>query len=164
MVSGARIALVWVIGAALLFGMFTLVQRWENERRTKVVTTSGQARIVLDRGRDQHFWIEAVLEGPSASRKVRFMLDTGASTTTISETLAQSLGLPKVGTGQFNTANGVVNASLHTAALELPAGLRLERLRVAAMPRLGPDGLLGMDVLGRLQLEQQGKTLTLSLP
>jgi hypothetical protein len=32
------------------------------------------------------------------------------------------------------------------------------------MPKLGSEGLLGMDVLGRLQLEQQGKTLTLSLP
>jgi aspartyl protease family protein len=46
--------------------------------------------------------------------------------------------------------------------LELVGGVRAERLRITALPQLHAP-LLGMDVLGRLPLQQQRNVLRIEL-
>ena len=48
------------------------------------------------------------------------------------------------------------------ADLELEGGVRAERLRIVALPRL-ENPLLGMDVLGRLRWQQQNGALRIDL-
>ena len=60
------------------------------------------------------------------------------------------------------TAGGDVTGVVVRADLELDGGVRVERLRMVALPRLDHP-LLGMDVLGRLRWQQQDGALRIDL-
>ena len=92
------------------------------------------------------------------------MVDTGATQTSISKSLADELGIAEQSSAQFNTVNGTVRAGIAQATISLEGGLSFERQRIALMPQMEGVGLLGMDALGRLKLEQQGKELRISVP
>ena len=66
------------------------------------------------------------------------------------------------GTVRSSTAGGEVVGQVMRADLELDGGVRAERIRVVALPRLR-DPLLGMDVLGRLRWQQQDGSLRIDL-
>ena len=100
--------------------------------------------------------------GRLAGREVEFLVDTGATSTAIPARLADELGLATVGLVQSATAGGVVQGRQVIADLELDGGLRAERLRITALPQLHAP-LLGMDVLGRLPLQQAGNVLRVEL-
>jgi aspartyl protease family protein len=158
-----RIGLVWLILGGVIFAGFSAVQHWENSRRTQVDLGSTETRWVLQRARDGHFHVEAKVSGPLGSETVEFLIDTGATTTSIPSALARSLGLPTLGQQQFNTANGLVQGSIHSASLSLPGGIELKQLRIAALPHMSNQSLLGMDVLRRFRMVQEGRTLSLSI-
>ena len=61
-----------------------------------------------------------------------------------------------------STAGGEVVGQVVRADLELDGGVRAERLRIVALPRL-ENPLLGMDVLGRLRWQQQDGALRIDL-
>jgi aspartyl protease family protein len=158
-----RIGLVWLILGGVIFAGFSAVQHWENSRRTQVVLKGNETRWVLEQARDGHFHVEAKVSGPLGSETVEFLIDTGATTTSIPSALARSLGLPTLGQQQFNTANGIVQGSMHSANLSLPGGIELQQLRIAALPHMSNQSLLGMDVLRRFRIVQEGRTLSLSI-
>lgn len=141
--------------------LFLGFQWWMAEQRKPRLLTdaSGQVQIVLPRDRSGHYFWMAQING----REVEFLVDTGASQTSISQALAQELGLQEQGSAQFSTANGIVRGSLAQATIALDGGLRFERQRIAVLPQMARTGLLGMDVLGKLKLEQQGKELRITL-
>ena len=60
---------------------------------------------------------------------------------------------------QTHTAGGLVRGRLARADLVLEGGVRVERLELVVLPALGDKPLLGMDVLGRLRLQQQSGVL-----
>ncbi len=63
---------------------------------------------------------------------------------------------------QSSTEGGVLQGQIVVGELELQGGVRAEQLRMAALPALeGP--LLGMDVLGRLALQQREGVLRIDL-
>lgn len=70
----------------------------------------GEARIVLEAGPGGHFFFEGEADGAA----VRFMVDTGASVVTLTESDARAAGL-RFGRGDFRvpfeTANGTVYAA-----------------------------------------------------
>jgi aspartyl protease family protein len=142
--------------------LFLAMQWWQAEqRRPRFVTdTNGQIQIVLPRDRTGHYFWQGQING----KEVEFLVDTGATQTSISKNLADELGITEQSSAQFNTANGVVRAGIAQATLSLEGGLRFERQRIALMPQMERVGLLGMDVLGRLKLEQQGKELRITVP
>jgi predicted aspartyl protease len=67
-------------------------------------------------------------------------------------------------TAQFSTANGDVTGGLARSTLRLQGGLTIERHVVAVMPRMDDTALLGMDVLGKLKIEQFDRQLRISFP
>ena len=85
---------------------------------------------------------------------LRLLVDTGASNTVISRQRAEALG--SRGTGQWvqvRTAGGPVTAEVHRLQQVEIGALRLAALEVLVLDETLPgdvDGLLGMDVLGRL--------------
>ncbi|MBB4658142.1 TIGR02281 family clan AA aspartic protease [Parvularcula dongshanensis] len=106
-------------------------------------TVDGEQRIVLRAGPSGHFFFQAEANGAP----VRFMVDTGASYVTLTESDAERAGLrfsPEDFTLRFETANGAVYA----------AGGTLDELRIgdAVIRTLAvvvvPDDKLGGSLFG----------------
>lgn len=103
---------------------------------------------------------------------VQLIIDTGATTTTLSrsafDTLNAQTQLTELGPQLFNTASGVAKGILYRAATVQLGGHRLADVHIAVlefdMPP-GVDGLLGMNVLRnfRFQVEQDEQRLYLQL-
>lgn len=150
-----KFATVWLlIGAALFLG----VQWWQSqERRTRFSVQSGV--VELQRGADGHYHWPGRIDGEA----VDFLVDTGATGSAMPLALARRLGLPEVGQIRTQTAGGEVMGTLVLADVALDGGVRVQRLRVAALPGLGDRPLLGMDVLGRLHWQQRQGVLRIEL-
>ncbi|MCM0608633.1 MAG: clan AA aspartic protease [Ideonella sp. WA131b] len=147
-------ATVWLLLGLL---MFLGVQVWQARERQTRFAIEGQL-VEIRRSADGHYhWL-----GRLAGREVEFLVDTGATGTAIPSRLADELGLPTVGAVQSATAGGVVQGRVVVGDLELEGGVRAERLRITALPQLHAP-LLGMDVLGRLPLQQDRGVLRIDL-
>jgi aspartyl protease family protein len=141
---------VWlVLGVLITLG----VQAWQARAKASRFVVQGST-VSIDRSDDGHYhWA-----GRVAGREVEFLVDTGATASAIPLALAQQLKLPVVGTVQSQTAGGPATGSVVIADLELQGGVRVERLRLTALPGLS-SALLGMDVLGRLRWQQDAGRL-----
>jgi aspartyl protease family protein len=150
-----KFATVWLlIGAALFLG----VQWWQSqERRTRFTVQSGV--VELQRAADGHYHWPGRIDGEA----VDFLVDTGATGSAMPLALARRLGLPEVGQIRTQTAGGEVMGTLVLADVTLDGGVRVQRLRMAALPGLGDRPLLGMDVLGRLHWQQRQGVLRIEL-
>lgn len=106
-----------------------------------------ETRIPMNR--DGHFWLSASINGQPR----RFLVDTGATLTAISENTAIEAGVPQKPIRQvlrMHTANGTVEAELATVA-ELKLGNVVARdLDVVIAPGLGDTNVIGMNLLSRL--------------
>ncbi|KQS57680.1 hypothetical protein ASG17_02950 [Brevundimonas sp. Leaf363] len=96
----------------------------------------------------------AVSVGIERFGRFEFVVDTGASRTTISDTLARQLNLPP---GPRVVVNGVNSAeptaTVRAAEVEI-AGVKLRNVDMPVFPRsrLAADGLLGLDALTQFRL------------
>jgi aspartyl protease family protein len=142
---GLKIATVWLL---LGLGVFMGVQAWQSHQAATQFVAEG-GTIEIRRARDGHYHWPGSIDG----RTVDFLVDTGATRTAIPDALARQLGLPTLGTVNSSTAGGVVTGRIVSGDLVLQGGVRVERLRMVALPDLTVP-LLGMDVLGRLRLQQ----------
>lgn len=94
---------------------------------------------------------------------VTFVVDTGASGTVISQRVAMAAGIRSCTTvGYASTANGVVARCAATVSEITFGDFRVRNLVVAVMPNMSTDALLGMDVLGRLKIQQADHVLSIS--
>ncbi len=152
-----KLATVWLlIGTAL----FVAVQAWQHQAARARFSFDGvNGRIVLKRGPDGHFHWPGHVNGVA----VDFLIDTGATSTTLPKALADKAGLALEGSVRGSTANGVVEGRLARADITLQGGVRAERMRVTVLPRL-ESPLLGMDVISKLKLSQSDGVLTLEAP
>ena len=103
-----KMGLAWVgifAGVFILFAFRGEFQHFGRRLRAEALGSpeaeSGEIRVPM--GDDGHFWVQASINGQSA----RFLIDSGASVTTISRSLAQSAGVPTNGRRWVvETANG----------------------------------------------------------
>jgi aspartyl protease family protein len=112
-----KMAFAWVaiFGVAFLLFAFrgefsSFGQRLRAEATGAPIESRGEVRIPI--GQDGHFWVDAAINGHST----HFLIDSGATTTTISRTAAEQAAVPL--TGQLvpvSTANGVAPMRLATA-------------------------------------------------
>jgi aspartyl protease family protein len=146
---------VWLLLGTLVF---LGVQWWQHRaQQARFHTTGGSVEI--RRGDDGHYRWPGRING----RAVDFLIDTGATGTAIPASLARELGLEPIGAVRSSTAGGVVTGQLVRADVELQGGVSVQRLAIVALPQLGNDPLLGMDVLGRLHWQQRGAVLRFDL-
>lgn len=112
------------------------------------IVEGGETRIPM--ARDGHFWLRAEVNGQPAA----FMIDTGATLTAVSESVADRAGLEPRRGGipiQLNTANGAISAQVTTID-ELRFGSVAARGLDAVMaPNLGETNVIGMNLLSRLK-------------
>lgn len=153
--STFKIATAWLVAGTLMFVAF---QAWMNhEQRTQFSVNGGV--ITLERARDGHFHWPGRLSGVP----VDFLVDTGATSTAIPAALARRAGLATGGSVRSNTAGGTVTGTIGTADVELDGGVTAQRLRVAVLPDLKTP-LLGMDVLSKLRITQEGQRMRIAAP
>lgn len=108
-----KMATVWILIFAVVFVVFAFRgdflafgQRLKAEAFGSAIVNGREVRVPI--GEDGHFWVEGSLNGQPA----RFLVDSGASVTTISREMAQRAGVPD--TGQrivVTTANGPAPAT-----------------------------------------------------
>lgn len=150
-----KIVTVWLLLGLLVFLGF---QWWQHRQQQSSFQFDGGV-IEIRRGADGHYHWPGNING----REVDFLVDTGATSTAISAALALELGLESLGQVRSSTAGGVVTGQVVRADLALRGGVTAQRLRMVALPALGDRPLLGMDVLGRLRLQQRDGVLRIDL-
>lgn len=94
------IALFWLVLAGLLFGVFKWIEERERAPLQPYTTESGE--LVIPRHRDGHFYVD----GEVNRVPVQFLVDTGASAVSVSDTQAQQAQLPQGRPITLQTANG----------------------------------------------------------
>ncbi len=94
---------------------------------------------------------------------VTFMIDTGASKTSISQEVAEAAGIKEcIGAGVTSTANGVVRTCVAQVSEITFGNFHVRNLAVVVLPNLPVDALLGMDVLGTMKIQQEFEVLSIS--
>ncbi len=119
---------------------------------------SGVAKSLdLYRERNGNFFVS----GSIGEYPVSFIVDTGASITSISKQAASVAGIRECQSRRFNTANGEVVGCVATAPTITFGSFHLSNVEVAVMPNM-TGALLGMNVLSQFKMEQHGSVLRIS--
>ncbi|WP_260484124.1 retropepsin-like aspartic protease family protein [Sphingomicrobium flavum] len=148
----AKMALSWVVIFAAVFVLFTfrddfgyVFQRLQAEATGAPVELEDEIRIPM--AVDGHFWIEADVNG----MPVNFLVDSGATVTTLGASAAQAAGVEREAQANqlVETANGTVAVYRGRAQLLEAAGVRRENMRVHVAER-DDMNVLGMNFLSSL--------------
>lgn len=164
---GLKMFAGWVILFLAAFVAFALkdnvvgfIRQVMDERRAE---SSGQRvgeELRIKQALDGHFWVEAKLNG----REVRFLIDSGATTTSISRDTARRAGIePRRGLpAVVQTANGMVNVDRGRAELLQVGHIERENLAVHISDSFGDMNVLGMNFLSSLSgWRVEGRSLIL---
>ena len=139
----------WLVLAGLLYAGFDHVEK----RRTAAYQAhAGSAgELVIPRGPDGHFHVSGLVNG----QPVSFLVDTGASSVTVSEALAQRAGLEGGQPVTFQTANGALAGRLLRQVPVQAGHLALPGVSVAVgMVGKPPEvALLGQNFLSRYDIQ-----------
>lgn len=145
-----KMVLAWVAIFGVVFGLFafrsefsSIGQRLRAEATGTPILEGEAVRIPVSE--DGHFYVTARLNG----RDVRFMVDSGASITTVSRNIAEAAGMPTDGyKGIVSTANGDAPVTRSWAQLRLGT---IERPKMTVHINEQEDvNLLGMNFLSSL--------------
>lgn len=118
----------------------------------------GVGRIDLRQTRDGHYFSSGTVNGIP----VVFMIDTGATTVSISTEIASRAGIQKCTPQQTATANGKVNACKAIVPEVAFGKFRLHNVEVMVMPNMPANALLGMNVLRNFHIEQIDQIMRIS--
>lgn len=125
----------------------------------KPAVLNATGELVLPRQRDGHFYAAGTVNG----RPVQFLVDTGASYVTVSESTALAAGLEGGEPVRFSTANGTLEGRIVAGVPVGIGGFQISATRVAVGLNGVPEGkaLLGQNVLSRFDVVLSGDTMTL---
>lgn len=165
--QGMKMFAGWVLIFLAAFVAFTLKDDFVALGQRVVDETRGE-RQVLEKGQelrvrqsmDGHFWVTAKLNG----EEVRFLVDSGATTTSVSTATARRAGIVPSGglPALVRTANGVVEVQRGRADRIEVGSIRRENLAVHMSDGFGDTNVLGMNFLSSLSAwGVEGKWLVL---
>lgn len=112
-------------------------------------TFSGDGSMEVQRHANGHFYVP----GSIANVPVTFMVDTGASVTSISSDLARQAGIHNCKEVQFQTANGTATGCIALVPSMTLGNFTVQNITVAVMPNMEIN-LLGANVLRNFQVSQ----------
>lgn len=166
----AKAAFAWIAIFAALFAIFSFrfefISIWERVK-ADISGTAGQSvsggEIAIRRQDDGHYWLQVDVNG----KPVRFMIDSGATTTAMNADTARETGIEVDANGYpviLDTANGRVTAqrgviqSLKIDALEIP------QHKVVVSESFGDTNVLGMNFLDSMRSwKVEANVMTLKL-
>lgn len=150
----------WIGGFFLLALLFNgiLEKQFNPNQQVNTVQNGAYQQITLQRNRQGHY----LLNGLINNQPVTFLLDTGATTTSIPYHLASKLGLQTGYRFPVQTANGTSYAySTRVNSLQL-GEMTFSNTNASLNPGLKSNEiLLGMNILKNIELVQKGETLIL---
>ena len=153
----AKAAFAWIAIFAALFAIFSFRFEfkavWERVK-ADISGTAGQSvsggEITIRRQDDGHYWLQVDVNG----KRVRFMIDSGATTTAVNANTARETGIQVDTTGYpvfLNTANGSV-AAQRGIIQSLKIGTHeIGQHNVVVSESFGDTNVLGMNFLDSMQ-------------
>jgi len=146
---GVALVVLYAYRAPLLRVAAPVMQELSPARVVEVSSPSGERELVVTRGDDGHFHLDA----KANEADVRFLVDTGATTTALTLDDARRAGIDVDSLG-FNrpvqTANGVAYYAGATLSSLTIGPYRMASVPVAVMPDGAMDtSLLGMSTIDR---------------
>ncbi len=124
--------------------------------------------VVLSKAASFTFKEEEILE---SRKKVKMLIDTGATTTSIAPRIAQNMGLLSLGKRDMRSATGIVPVNRYMIDLELPCfspNYLVQDLNIidTPFPNEWIQGLLGRNFLEKfvLEIDGPGKYMNLAIP
>jgi clan AA aspartic protease (TIGR02281 family) len=121
-------------------------------------TFAGDGSMEVKRAANGHFYLPGTIE----NMPVTFMVDTGATVTSISSTLARQAGIRNCKEMQFQTANGAASGCIALVPHMTLGNFELNNITVAVMPNMEIN-LLGSNVLRNFQISQNGSSMLIGL-
>ena len=165
--SAVKMFASWVLIFAAAFVIFTFKDEFKalGSRLMAAVrggdmqeSAPGEMRVRL--GPDGHFWVNAEVNGET----VRFLVDSGATTTSISKDVAERVGV-RTGGGfpaMVQTANGIVPVERGQADTVRVGNIERRNVQVHISEAFGDMNVLGMNFLSSLRSwGVEGRTLVL---
>lgn len=153
--QGLKMFAGWVLIFLAAFVAFTLKDDFMALGKRVLAESRGEGEVVaagrelrIRKAMDGHFWVNGELNG----HKVRFLVDSGATVTSISSATARladiepGSGLPAV----VQTANGTVSVQRARAARLKVGSIERRNLAVHVSEAFGPMNVLGMNFLSSL--------------
>lgn len=155
-----------VSGQRQLARVMIMARRQTTEDSAAVVAVEPESppviELVVRRQSGQPFMVPGRINGQA----VDWLIDTGATTVALSETLGQRLGLVRGQARQISTAGGTTTGYTTVLRRVNVGELLLTNVRAIILPamRSGQQVLLGMNALAEFELSQRGDTLVLRQP
>lgn len=115
---------------------------------------SGEGNMEVRRQPNGHF----CLPGRIADVPITFMVDTGATVTSISSDIARQAGIHDCKEAQFQTANGTATGCVALIPRMTLGNFVMENITVAVMPNLETN-LLGSNILRNFQVRQDNNSM-----
>lgn len=150
----------WVMLLLLLIVLFSgVLKKLDNPNQSiSSRITDTAAEVSLIRNRYGHYVASGTING----QEVIFLIDTGATDVAIPNTLAHRLGLSRGPRGQYNTANGLIEAFQTTLESVVLGRIEVREVRASIVPNMSNDHvLLGMSFLRHLDFSQEDNKLTI---
>ena len=167
--AGLKMFVGWVLIFGAAFVIFTLRDEFSSlgnrlllEVRGGVeeVSTEKGGTIRIRQASDGHFWVDALVNGQS----VRFLVDSGATTTSLSRTAARRTGIASSpGPGAIvQTANGLVTVERGRADTLKVGPIERRDVAVHISDAFGDVNVIGMNFLSSLSSwSVEGRSLVL---
>ncbi len=143
---------IWLTLAGALFYFFsTKLHPNTSEKLSK------GSEVRLERDISGHYRAEAFINGV----KTTALVDTGATDVSISQKLANKLGIQSNAAARTQTANGEAVAYMTRLASVKLGGIETTNVAAIIAPALGEDMLLGMSFLNRVDVRLYKGTMTI---
>jgi aspartyl protease family protein len=151
---GLKMFAGWVLIFLAAFVAFTLKDDFMALGKRVLAESRGEGEVVavgkalrIRKSMDGHFWVNSDLNG----RKIRFLVDSGATVTSISARTAAAAGIETDGFPVLvQTANGMVEARLGRAERLKVGSIERRNLAVQVSDSFGDTQVLGMNFLSSL--------------
>lgn len=141
------------------FGVFVRKASPAASAAPPAVQILGNGEMRLQQAQDGHYYLRGSVNG----QPVDFLVDTGASFTTLKQDIAVTGGIRDCQATQSKTANGTVDVCIGIIPEIRIGAYIVQNAVVVANPRTEAN-LLGMNVLGQFRIRTENGVMTLTRP
>lgn len=147
-------------GSGMPEGVYTSARAPQAASPSPPAAVQGDGFIELAQRPDGHYYADGYVNGAP----IAFVVDTGATLTTLSREAAYRAGIETCTPRIFRTANGEVEGCVGKAARMEFGEFVIHDVDVGILPNQAAAALLGMNILNNFRVEQQGGVMRISAP